>query len=73
MTFLRYSRFTSSSALESVVGEVTPVGRSEFDEIDVRLSVPFASFDAQYPIPGFLCFSSNAADDWTFRSSSRRV
>ena len=64
MTFLRYSRFTSSSALDSFVGDVTPEVRSEFDEIDVRLSVaPLASFDAQYPAPGFLCFSSNAAED----------
>lgn len=62
-TFLRYSRFTSSSALASFVGDATPEGRSEFDEIDVRLSVPLASFEAQYPIPGFLCFSSNAAED----------
>lgn len=64
MTFRRYSRFTSSSALDSFVGDATPDGRSEFDEIDVRLSVaPLASLDAQYPIPGFLCFSSNAAED----------
>ena len=73
MTFLRYSRFTSSSALDSFVGDTAPEGRSEFEEIDVRLSVPLASFDAQYPTPGFLCFSSSAAEDWTFRSSSRSV
>lgn len=63
MTFLRYSRFTSSSARDSFVGDAAPDGRSEFDEIDVRLSVAFASLDAQYPAPGFLCFSSNAAED----------
>ena len=64
MTFLRYSRFTSSSVLDSSAGDAAPDGRSEFDEIDVRLSAaPLASFDAQYPAPGFLCFSSNAAED----------
>lgn len=64
MTFLRYSRFTSSSVLDSFVGDAAPDGRSEFDEIEVRLSVAsLASFDAQYPMPGFLCFSSNAAED----------
>ena len=48
MTFLRYSRFTSSSVLDSFVGDAAPDGRSEFDEIDVRLSAaPLASFDAQ--------------------------
>jgi len=63
MTFLRYSRFTSSSAFDSFVGDPAPEGRSVLDEIDVRLSVPVASFEAQYPTPGFLCFSSNAAED----------
>lgn len=47
MTFLRYSRLTSSSVLESFVGVAAPDGRSEFEEIDVRLSSPMASLDAQ--------------------------
>ena len=41
--------------------EMGDVGRSDRDDVD------------QYPTPGLRCFSRRAAEDWTLRSSSRRV
>lgn len=77
MTFLRYSIFTSSSdfAVDGVPGlEGTSWdARSDTDDLGERRSVELSCLEAQYPTPGFRCFSSRAADDWTLRNSSRNV
>jgi hypothetical protein len=77
MTFLRYSRLSSSSFFIGVgdVGPGEPARESEDnDDIEVRASDGVLSArEVQYPTPGFRCRSSKAADDCTFRNSSRNV
>lgn len=73
MTFLRYSTLISSSDCERA-GELGLDGLSRPSIEDLGDLSPFKScLEAQYPTPGFLCRSRSAADDWTLRSSSRKV
>lgn len=51
-------------------GDATPFVASVESVRTRREPDPLA---AQYPTPGFRCFSSNAADDCTLRNSSLRV
>lgn len=79
MTFLRYSRLTSSS-LEGDAG-MAGCGELTRDGTPDKAGEPGRWFSAtlsdraelQYPTPGFLWRSNNAADDCTLRSSSLRV
>lgn len=81
MTFRRYSRLTSSSSFAETevagAGDDVREGDDVDEEIEVRPSVAPLLLSccllAQYPAPGFLCFSRSAADDCTLRSSSRKV
>lgn len=79
MTFLKYSRLTSSSFVDCVDGDDTgePTrddGSDAAEDKEVRVSAGLSVVrEVQYPTPGFRCRSRSAADDWTFRSSSRRV
>ena len=88
MTFLIYSRLTSSSTFVDVAvlgageGDLAGVSAGEGDEIEVCESVaepleastePAGVRVDQYPTPGLRWRSRSAAEDWTLRSSSRSV
>lgn len=75
--FLKYSTLISSSDF-ATAGEpgregVSLVVRSDTEDRGERISGLLSCREAQYPTPGLRCRSSNAAEDCTLRSSSRRV
>ena len=81
MTFLKYSRLTSSSFLEWEVGpgEVVLDNDEESCKVgdgdDSRVSEGFScrAKELQYPTPGLRCLSRSAAELCTFRNSSRTL
>jgi hypothetical protein len=55
-------------------GDATRESEEVLEDTEVRISGAAESDrEVQYPTPGFRWRSNSAAEDWTFRSSSRSV